>query len=85
MKEFIGKIRQRRWTLPENFTLDIESITDKKVIVEKLNKFFTKIAHSLDNKNVPYFDTFEKIWYCFVKWAWANQQVKRSSFPLCKE
>ena len=47
----------------------MESITDKKVIVEKLNKFFTKIAHSLDNKNVPYFETFEKIRYCFIKWA----------------
>ena len=60
MKEWIGKIRQRRLTIPRNVTLDNQSIIDKKDIDEKLNKFFTKIAPSLDNKIVPYFETFEK-------------------------
>ena len=63
MKEYIGKIRQRRSTLPRNVTLDNETITDKKDIVEKLNKFFTKNAPCLDNKIVPYFETFEKLRY----------------------
>ena len=63
MKEYIDKIRQRRSTLPQNVTLDNETIADKKDIVEKLNKFFTKNAPSLDNKIVAYFEIFEKIRY----------------------
>ena len=76
MKEWIGKIQQHRLTLPRNVTLDNQSIIDKKDIDEKLNKFFTKIAPSLDNKIVPYFETFEKIRYCFIEWVFTNQQIK---------
>ena len=52
IKEIIDKTSQRK-QLPESFNIDVLTVTDKHVIANKFNDFFTSIGLKLAKKTLP--------------------------------
>ena len=86
MKEIIGKSKVFHQNLPNNLKINKKSITDKKIIANKLNEFFINIGSNLAAKIPPSnmnFDSYlPHVCTIFAEKSVTEEELKRAFFSL---
>ena len=86
MKEIIGKSEVFHQNLPNNLKINKISITDKKIIADKLNQFFISIGSNLAAKIPPSnmnFDSYlPHVCTIFAEKSVTEEELKRAFISL---